>query len=43
MSVGFNLSVRCNSKSEYSYSYFFGEEEHLMMLLKKRLCCKVYV
>lgn len=42
-SVGFNLSGRVNSKTGYSYSYFFGEEEPLTMLLEKRLGCKVYV
>ena len=42
-SVGFNLSGRVNSKTGYSYSYFFVEEEPLTMLLEKRLGCKVYV
>ena len=40
---GFNLSGRVNSKTGYSYSYFFVEEEPLTMLLEKRLGCKVYV
>ena len=42
-SVGYNLSGRVNSKTGYSYSYFFVEEEPLTMLLEKRLGCKVYV
>ena len=43
LAVGVNISGRVNSQTGYSYSYFFGEEEPLTMLLEKRLGCKVYV
>ena len=42
-SVGFNLSGRVNSKTGYSYSYFFVEEQPLTMLLEERLGTTVYI
>lgn len=43
LSVGVNLSGRVNSKSGYSYSYFFVEEQPLTMLLEERLGCTIYI
>lgn len=43
LAVGVNLSGRVNSRTGYSYSYFFAEEQPLALLLEKRLACKVYV
>lgn len=43
ISIGVNLSGRVNSKTGYSYSYFFNEEKPLVLLLEERLECVVYV
>lgn len=43
LGIGVNLSGRVNSKSGYSYSYFFVEEQPLTVLLEERLGCKVYI
>lgn len=41
--VGVNISGRVNSKTGYSYSYFFVEEQPLAMMLQERLQCTAYV
>ena len=43
LAVGVNISGRVNSRTGYSYSYFFVEEQPLTLLLEERLDCPVYI
>lgn len=43
LAVGVNISGRVNSRTGYSYSYFFVEEQPLALLLEERLKCSVFI
>lgn len=43
LAVGVNISGRVNSRTGYSYSYFFVEEQPLSMLLEERLGYTVFI
>jgi predicted NBD/HSP70 family sugar kinase len=43
LAVGINLSGRVNSRSGYSYSYYFLEEAPLTMMLESKIGCSVFI
>lgn len=43
LAIGVSVSGRVNPETGYSYSYFFVEEQPLVMLLEERLGYRVYI